>query len=110
MNIRTTPINTIYKHRVLSCCKYCRNVEIFKVTDNFMSISNWVNVEKCRKCGGACKICILSKYQKLPGFARKCKRCEFKFTCATTKIEKISAILVGISTFEFKVEGNVIPL
>jgi len=93
-----------YKHRVLGCCDKCRNIQVYKVTDEFVRVNNWGSIEKCDKCGGLCGICILSKHQKPPGFARKCRKCDFKFTCATTRIEEISAILIGITRVEFNEE------
>jgi len=93
-----------YKNYVLGCCADCRHVQLYRVTDDFVIASNWGSIEKCGECEGLCYICVLSKYQKPPGFARKCNKCDFKFTCATTKIKGRSAILVGVTTMMFEAE------
>jgi len=90
-----------YKHYILSCCTNCRNVQVYKVTDDVIESQQWGSIEECDECGSPCGVCIITKYQKPPGFARKCKECNFRFTCATTRVDEIPAILVGISKFEY---------
>ena len=96
-----------YNHRVLRCCAGCRHIQVYRVTDDVIEANNWGSLQKCEVCGGLCGMCILSKYQKPPGFARKCKKCDFKFTCATTRVEKISVILFGLTTVTFEVDGDI---
>lgn len=85
-----------YKHFVLGCCVKCRRIEVYRVTEAILVENHWgEHMEECRECGGLCGICILGKYQKPPGFARKCKKCDFRFTCATIRVEEIPAILIG---------------
>jgi len=93
-----------YKHWVLGCCVKCRNIQVYRVTDSVVEAKKWWAVEKCDKCGGLCGVCILSKYQKPPGFARKCKKCNFRFTCATIRIKEIPSVLVGLTTVRFESE------
>lgn len=92
-----------YKHRVLSCCPTCRNIQVYKVTDDILEANTWSNT-KCKECGVRCDICILSKYQKPPGFARKCKKCDFRFTCATIRIKEMSTISLYTLKVEFGVD------
>ena len=91
-----------YKHYVLGCCAKCRNIRVYKVTDDVLKSNCWGSAEKCDECGGLNSICVLSKYQKPPGFARKCKKCDFKFTCATTRMEELSTVLIGVMNIKFE--------
>jgi len=91
-----------YKHHVLSCCTNCRNVQIYNVTDDIFDAGDWGSVEKCDECESPNFTCIITKYQKPPGFARKCKKCDFRFTCATTRIDDIPIVLVGLSTIKYQ--------
>lgn len=93
-----------YRHFVLGCCTKCRSIQVYKVTDSIVKENSWKNIEMCNECEGFCGVCILSKYQNPPGFARKCKKCDFRFTCATVRIEEIPAILIGLTTVKFKAE------
>jgi len=90
-----------YRNLVLSCCTGCRNVQVYRITDDLFDAGDWGSVEECDECESPCNICVITKYQKPPGFARKCSKCDFKFTCATTKIEEIPTILVGVSKVKY---------
>ena len=90
-----------YKHRILSCCTVCRNVQIYNVTDDIFDADDWGSVEECDECESPCYVCVITKYQKPPGFAHKCKGCNYRFTCATTRIKEIPTALVGVSKFKY---------
>lgn len=92
-----------YKHYVLGCCVICRHIQVYKVTDDILEENNW-EIVKCKKCEGFCSICILSKYQKAPGFARKCRKCDFRYTCATIRIKEMSPISIFTTTVIFEAE------
>lgn len=90
-----------YKHYVLSCCGICRHVQVYKVTDAIVKENRWNSIKMC-DCGGLCKVCVITKYQRPPGFAKKCRECDFRFTCATTKMSEIPITLVGLSMIKYQ--------
>jgi len=91
-----------YKHHVLGCCSKCRRIQVYKVTDAIIETSHWDSISECDACGGKCVVCLITKYQRPPGFARKCKSCDFRFACATTRMNEIPAALVGLSTIKYQ--------
>lgn len=92
----------LYKHRVLACCYGCRRLKLYKVTDIVVEEDRWS--EKCDDCGDDVFICKVTKYQKAPGFARKCKICDFRFVCGTIRVEELPSILKGVIDVTFSEE------
>ena len=90
---------------VVAICKECREAVIFKYIKNGIHIvtsgipviatsggpMNWgkPNIEWC-PCGSdeprfLCKV----SNEDIPGLEEKCEKCEFKFVCASSRIEVI---------------------
>jgi len=81
---------------VVAICKECREAVIFKYIKNGIHVDtsglmNWgkPNIEWC-PCGSdeprfLCKV----SNEDTPGLEEKCKKCEFKFVCASSRIEVI---------------------
>lgn len=95
-----------YRNVVLLCCAHCMTVEVQQVTDEILQEPHWSKLWECDECDNENLVCRVTKYQKPPGFARKCKYCYFRFACGTMKIKEASATLRGLMTFTFEVEDG----
>lgn len=100
-----------FNHIAIALCSKCNHIQLYGMTEVFVARNMFDSLCECYECKEHCKVCFLSKYQKPPGFARKCGNCNYKFTCATIDIKHCEPILYTVNTFkvEWK-DGSVVPM
>jgi hypothetical protein len=88
-----------FEYKVIVLCQNeeCNHIQLYRVTEDYL-VHKFV-MNKCRECNGICIVCILSRYQKSPGFARRCKNCVSRFMCATIDIKYCEPILCTVAQF-----------
>lgn len=86
--------------KVLSICINCNNVVFYNLV--YSSVGYWGNLLSykfiiCDICGYDTHLCFWNTRNKKPiGFSKKCKRCKYRFICASVDIKTIETALVPV--------------